>query len=107
MGLYNPCPASARILCTQETYQGLSCIPHFRNWGMHSLSTVHPGEIIMVGKVDRGSAKTMKDALKKASIKLPTPCKVIVTKGKDNKYICQSSSNCNIKVEVQAGNADY
>ena len=44
---------------------------------------VHPGEIIMVGKVDRGSAKTMKDALKKASIKLPTPCKVIVTKGKE------------------------
>ncbi len=44
---------------------------------------VHPGEIIMVGKVDRGSAKTMKEALKKASIKLPTPCKVIVTKGKE------------------------
>ena len=44
---------------------------------------VHPGEIIMVGKVNRGSAKTMKDALKKASIKLPTPCKVIVTKGKE------------------------
>jgi large subunit ribosomal protein L10e len=44
---------------------------------------VHIGEIIMVGKVDRASAKTMKDALKKASIKLPTPCKVIVTKGKE------------------------
>ncbi len=44
---------------------------------------VHPGEIIMVGKVDRASAKTMKEALKKASIKLPTPCKVIVTKGKE------------------------
>ncbi|WP_337860237.1 50S ribosomal protein L16 [Ferroplasma sp.] len=44
---------------------------------------VIPGQIIMVGKVDRANAKTMKDALKKASIKLPTPCKVIVTKGKD------------------------
>jgi large subunit ribosomal protein L10e len=44
---------------------------------------VHPGEIIMVGKVDRASAKALKVALKKASIKLPTPCKVIITKGKD------------------------
>jgi large subunit ribosomal protein L10e len=44
---------------------------------------VHPGEIIMVGKVDRANAKIMKDALKKASIKLPTPCKVVITKGKD------------------------
>ncbi len=44
---------------------------------------VHPGEIIVVGKVDSANAKILKDALHKASIKLPTPCKVVVTKGKD------------------------
>ena len=44
---------------------------------------VHPGEIIMVGRVDRANAKALKEALKKASIKLPTPCKVIITKGKE------------------------
>ena len=54
---------------------------------------VHPGEIIMVGKVDRGSAKTMKEALKKASIKLPTPCNHC-NNTQYNEYICQSSSNC-------------
>ena len=43
---------------------------------------VRPGEIIMVAKIDRNGAKMLKDALKKASFKLPTPCKVAVTKGK-------------------------
>ncbi|AAT43300.1 50S ribosomal protein L16 [Picrophilus oshimae] len=42
---------------------------------------VYPGQIIMVGRVDRNNAKLLKDALHKASIKLPTPCKVVVTKG--------------------------
>jgi large subunit ribosomal protein L10e len=36
-----------------------------------------------VGKVDRANAKALKEALKKASIKLPTPCKVVITKGKE------------------------
>ena len=44
---------------------------------------VHPGEIIMVGRVDAANAKVLKDALHKASIKLPTPCRIEITKGKD------------------------
>ncbi len=43
---------------------------------------VHPGEIIMEAKIDRNGAKMLKDALKKASFKLPTPCRVVITKGK-------------------------
>ncbi|KQB35735.1 50S ribosomal protein L16 [Acidiplasma cupricumulans] len=44
---------------------------------------VHPGEIIMVARVDAANAKLLKEALKKASIKLPTPCHVVITKGKE------------------------
>lgn len=43
---------------------------------------VHAGDIIMVGRSSPEGARLLKDALHKASIKLPTPCRIEVTKGK-------------------------
>lgn len=43
---------------------------------------VHSGDIIMVGRANSEGARLLKDALKKASIKLPTPCKLEVTRGR-------------------------
>lgn len=44
---------------------------------------VHANDIIMVARVTPEGAKQMKEALHKASIKLPTPCRIEITKGKD------------------------
>jgi large subunit ribosomal protein L10e len=44
---------------------------------------VHSGDIIMVGRTTPDRARILRDALHKASIKLPTPCKIEITKGKD------------------------
>jgi large subunit ribosomal protein L10e len=44
---------------------------------------VHEDDIIMVGRINAAGAKQLKDALHKASIKLPTPCTVRITKGKE------------------------
>ncbi len=43
---------------------------------------VHSGDIIVVAKANGSGAKVLKRTLKKASIKLPTPCKIRVIKGK-------------------------
>ncbi|MCL4479999.1 MAG: 50S ribosomal protein L16 [Candidatus Thermoplasmatota archaeon] len=43
---------------------------------------VRSGDIIMVGRSNPDGAKLLKDALHKASMKLPTPCKLQVTKGR-------------------------
>ncbi len=44
---------------------------------------VKSGDIIMVARTTPDKAKKLRDALHKASIKLPTPCKIEITKGKD------------------------
>ncbi len=40
-------------------------------------------DVIMIGRTDEAHAHELKEAMKKASIKLPTPCRVLITKGKD------------------------
>ena len=40
-------------------------------------------EIIMLGRTTPERAKKMKDALHKASFKLPTPCRIEITRGKE------------------------
>ena len=44
---------------------------------------VYSNDIVMVGRTTAEGAKKMKDALHKASIKLPTPCRIEISKGKD------------------------
>ncbi len=44
---------------------------------------VRAGDIIMVGRTNSSTAKVLKEVLSKASIKLPTPCSLIITKGED------------------------
>lgn len=44
---------------------------------------VHSGDIIAVARVNHEQAKIVKEALQKGSIKLPTPCKIEITKGKE------------------------
>ncbi|WP_393970788.1 50S ribosomal protein L16 [Oxyplasma meridianum] len=44
---------------------------------------VHSKDIIMVARANRDGALMVREALKKASIKLPTPCKIVITKGKE------------------------
>ena len=41
------------------------------------------GDIIMVGRTSADKASVLREALHKAAIKLPTPCKIEVTKGKE------------------------
>ena len=43
----------------------------------------HENEIIMVARINSAGAKQLKDALHKASFKLPTPCKIKITKGNE------------------------
>ncbi|MCL4332074.1 MAG: 50S ribosomal protein L16 [Thermoplasmataceae archaeon] len=40
-------------------------------------------DVIMVGRANSAMAKKLKEALHKASFKLPTPCDIIVTKGEE------------------------
>ncbi len=42
---------------------------------------VHSGDIIMVARVNKESAGNLKQILHKASIKLPTPCTIRISKG--------------------------
>ncbi|MCY0851790.1 50S ribosomal protein L16 [Thermoplasma acidophilum] len=44
---------------------------------------VYPDDVIMIARTDEAHAKELKTALRKAAIKLPTPCKVVITKGKE------------------------
>ena len=44
---------------------------------------VRKGAVIMVGRANADQARKLRDALHKASIKLPTPCRIEITKGKD------------------------
>ncbi|MCL4359272.1 MAG: 50S ribosomal protein L16 [Candidatus Thermoplasmatota archaeon] len=44
---------------------------------------VYENEIIMVARINSAGAKQLKDALHKASFKLPTPCKIKITKGNE------------------------
>ena len=44
---------------------------------------VNAGDIIMVGRTSPERAIKLRDALHKASIKLPTPCKIEISKGKE------------------------
>ncbi|BAB59681.1 ribosomal protein large subunit L10 [Thermoplasma volcanium GSS1] len=44
---------------------------------------VYQNDVIMIGRTDEAHAHELKIALKKAAIKLPTPCKVVITKGKE------------------------
>ena len=44
---------------------------------------VHTDDIIMVGRTSPDKARKMRDALHKASMKLPTPCRIEISKGKD------------------------
>ncbi len=44
---------------------------------------VSSGDVIMVGRTSPDRAVKLRDALHKASIKLPTPCKIEITKGKE------------------------
>ncbi len=44
---------------------------------------VRSKDIIMVARSNPDQARRLRDALHKASIKLPTPCKIEITKGKD------------------------
>ncbi len=44
---------------------------------------VQSSDIIMVARTNAEQARRLRDALHKASIKLPTPCKIEITKGKD------------------------
>ena len=41
------------------------------------------GDIIMVARTTADKASVLREALHKAAIKLPTPCKIEVTKGKE------------------------
>jgi len=44
---------------------------------------VHANDIIMVGRTSPDKALKLRDAMRKAAIKLPTPCRVEITKGKE------------------------
>ncbi len=44
---------------------------------------VHSGDIVIIARVTAEGAKQMKEALHKASIKLPTPCYIEISKGKE------------------------
>ena len=44
---------------------------------------VHSNDVIMVARSNPDQAKKLRDALHKASIKLPTPCRIEITKGKE------------------------
>lgn len=44
---------------------------------------VHSDDIIMVARISGDRAKDLKQILHKASLKLPTPCRIEITKGKD------------------------
>ena len=44
---------------------------------------VHAGDIVILARVTAEGAKQMKEALHKASIKLPTPCDIEISKGKE------------------------
>ncbi len=44
---------------------------------------VHANQVIMVARTNAAQAKALKEALHKASIKLPTPCRIEITKGRD------------------------
>lgn len=44
---------------------------------------VHADDILMVGKSTPEGALRLRDALHKASIKLPTPCRIEIAKGKE------------------------
>jgi large subunit ribosomal protein L10e len=44
---------------------------------------VHPGQAIITLKVPLSAVPAAKEALWSASLKLPTPCYVVVEKGKD------------------------
>ena len=44
---------------------------------------VHSRDIIMVARVNADKARDLKEVLHKASMKLPTPCNIVITKGLD------------------------